>query len=77
MTRKEFIEELKKRLEIQGKEITEETDLQSLEEFDSLGIMSVISLIDEVFGKTFTADQFAGIVKVKDLIHLIGESEFE
>lgn len=79
MKKSEFIKKLKEVLEIEDKEITEETNLQNLEEFDSLGVMSVIALVDESFGKklSFSSGKFRSITTVNSLIKIIGEENFE
>ena len=78
MTRSEFIEKLRDTLEIDtSDEITEETDLRSLEEYDSLGVLTVIAMIDEDFGKQFSSLDLEKITTVISLMKLIGEESFE
>ncbi len=78
MTRSEFIEKLRDTLEIDtSEEIIEETDLRSLEEYDSLGVLTVIAMIDEDFGKQFSSLDLEKITTVSSLMKLIGEENFE
>ena len=53
MKKKEFIDELKDTLEIEDgdKQITIDTDLRYLEEYDSLSVLAIIAMIDKNFGK--------------------------
>ena len=78
MKKSEFMEKLKDALEIDAnKEITEETDLRYLEECDSLGVLTIIALVDENFGKQLSSPDFQKITTVSSLIKLIGEENFE
>ena len=78
MKKSEFMEKLKDALEIDAnKEITEETDLRYLEEYDSLGVLTIIAMVDENFGKQLSSPDFQKITTVSSLIKLIGEENFE
>ena len=75
----DFINELKDALEIEDEdqEITLETNLKELEEYDSLSVLSIIAMIDKNFGKQIPSLDFIKITTVKSLIDLIGEQYFE
>jgi len=75
----DFINELKEALEIEDEEqeITLETNLKELEEYDSLSVLSIIAMIDKNFGKQLSAQQFADINTVRNLIEKIGVEHFE
>jgi acyl carrier protein len=79
MKTKDFINELKNALEIEDedKEITLETDLRDLEEYDSLSVLAIIAMIDENFGKQIPSSDFAKVTTVKSLMDLIGKDYFE
>ena len=77
MTIHEFLDTLAEELELEDVELTEETDLSSLEEYDSFAVMSLIALIDEHFNKSLTNEQFQSITTVKSLIEMIGRENFE
>ena len=78
MKKDEFIENLKDALEIDpDKEITEDTDLRSLEEYDSLSVLAIIAMIDENFGKRLSSPDFQKVTKIGSLMKLIGEESFE
>ena len=75
----DFIRELKEALEIEDEdqEITLETNLKDLEEYDSLSVLSIIAMIDKNFGKQIPSVNFVKITTVKSLIDLIGEEYFD
>ena len=76
---KDFIKELKEALEIEDEdqEITLETDLKELEEYDSLSVLSIIAMIDKNFGKQIPSSNFAKVTTVKSLMDLIGKDYFQ
>ena len=79
MKKEEFINELKKALEIENeyKEITLETDLRYVEEYDSLSVLAIIAMIDKIFGKQIPSSDFKKVTTVNSLIDLIGEEYFK
>ena len=79
MKKKEFIDELKDALEIEDEdqEITLETDLRYVEEYDSLSVLAIIAMIDKNFGKQIPSSDFSKIKTVSNLMELIGKEHFE
>jgi len=79
MNTKDFINELKEDLEIEDEdqEITLETNLKDLEEYDSLSVLSIIAMIDKNFGKQIPSSDFSKITTVSSLMELIGKEYFE
>jgi len=79
MKKKEFIDELKDALEIEDEdqEITLETNLKDLEEYDSLSVLSIIAMIDKNFGKQISSSDFSKITTVSSLMELIGKEHFQ
>ena len=78
MKREEFIDRLKETLEIDSsKRITEDTDLRQLAEYDSLGVLTVIAMVDEIFGEELSADDLENVATVRDLIKVVGEDRFD
>ena len=75
----DFIKELKEALEIEdeNQEITLETNLKDLEEYDSLSVLSIIAMIDKNFGKQIPSVDFIKITTIKSLMDLIGKDNFE
>ncbi len=79
MKTEDFINELKEALEIEDEdqEITLETNLKELEEYDSLSVLSIIAMIDKNFSKQVLALDLAKVITVGNLIELIGKEHFE
>ena len=79
MKKEEFIEELEDALEIEDedKEITQETDLRYVEEYDSLSVLAIIAMIDKNFGKQIPSSDFLKVTTVSSLMDLIGKEYFE
>lgn len=79
MKKKEFIDELEDALEIEDEdqEITVETDLRYVEEYDSLSVLAIIAMIDKNFGKQIPSSDFSKITTVSSLMELIGKEHFE
>ena len=79
MNTEDFIRELKEALEIddEDQEITLETNLKELEEYDSLSVLSIIAMIDKNFGKQIPSTDFAKVTTISSLMDLIGIECFE
>ena len=57
-------------------EIEIDDDIEDIDEWDSLGVLSIISMLDEM-GITLALDQFENIETIKDYIDLVGISDNE
>ena len=79
MKKEEFIKELKEALEIEDEdeEITQETDLRYVEEYDSLSVLAIIAMIDKNFGKQIPSLDLLKVTTVSSLMDLIGKEYFE
>jgi len=79
MKTEDFINELKDALEIEDEdqEITLETDLRYVEEYDSLSVLAIIAMIDKNFGKQISSADFAKVTTVSSLMDLIGKGYFQ
>ena len=79
MKTEDFIRELKEALEIEDEdqEITLETNLKDLEEYDSLSVLSIIAMIDRNFSKQIPSLDFIKITTINSLVELIGREYFE
>ena len=71
MTKSEFINLFTTELEIENKNITEDTDLDSLEEWNSMGIMVIVSTISDNFNIDLKVDEVRKFKKIKNLIEKI------
>ena len=75
----DFINELKEALEIENEdqEITLETNLKELEEYDSLSVLVIVTMIDKKYGKQISSSAFNKDITIKSLMKLIGKEYFE
>jgi acyl carrier protein len=77
MKKPEFLELLKDALELENVNLTEETVFAELDDYDSMGVMSIIALADEHFDVKFSSEQLKTMTSVKKLMELIGYEKFE
>jgi acyl carrier protein len=56
-------------------DLTSETILRDLEEFDSFFVLTTIAFIDERFSIKLTAEDFDKIITINDLINFIGDEK--
>ncbi len=68
---KEKINKIEEMLEIDENTLTPETELNSLDEWDSIAILSAIVMFDEEFGKTVKGTDLKACKTVADLINLM------
>ena len=68
MTQEEKIALLEDMLELDPNTLTTETELVSIEEYDSMSKLSLIVLMDEEFGKKLTGEQILKFAKVQDIL---------
>lgn len=76
MKTSEFIVKLKTNLDFEKIDMTVDTNLKSLDGFDSMSIMTIIAIVDEYFSKKLTARQLASMTTVASLMELIGLDNF-
>ena len=67
----EFQEKLADLLGVEPDEIGPDTLLISLEEWDSLGTLTVVSMIDGDYGVTILSEEIAGVETVGQLWELV------
>lgn len=72
MTNVEKIKLLEEAWELDEGTLTEETILADLEEFDSMGKLSLIVLCDDEFGKKLPGDTIKTFQTVKDILDFMG-----
>ena len=76
MTTIEFIEKLKEALEFEDVDLTHNTNLKTIEGYDSMSVMTIIAFVDENFSRKLTAKQLASITTIDSLKELIGHDCF-
>jgi len=68
----EFIEKFKEALDIKDEfDINEE--LEEFKEWDSMGYISIMSMLDEEYGKEVNADQLKACKTLADLYELVSK----
>ena len=72
MTREEFVSELAFVFNVAEDSLTPETELGSLKAWDSMGILSVITLMRQV-GSAAKVDHLRDAKTIGDLVNLAGE----
>ena len=78
MKKQEFIGQLAGIMELDASVTLDEgTDLQGLEQYDSIALLSVIAFADEHFGVTLTAADLESVTTVGSLMEKIGADHFE
>lgn len=68
MTQKEKIALLEDMLELDGGTLKPETELDSIDEYDSMAKLSLIVLMDDEFGKKLTGEQIREFNTVQDIL---------
>ena len=71
MSLEEFLEGIAEALDTEN-ELTPETELEQIDEYDSIGVLSLMSYLDELGIKATPAD-FEKFRTVADLVALAGE----
>lgn len=72
MTQEEKIAMLEDMLELDGGTLKPETELSSIDEYDSMAKLSLIVLMDDECGKKLTGEQIRTFVTVKDILDFMG-----
>lgn len=72
MTNEEKIKLIEDALELKENSINEDTLLSEIEEFDSMGKLTIIVLCDDEFGKKLTGEKIKEFKTVGDLLDFMG-----
>jgi acyl carrier protein len=72
----EFLKILSEALELDDLELTEETQLRDLEEFDSLAIIALVALLDKHFDRRLGENELAEITTPGSLMDMLGRDKF-
>ena len=73
MTDEKKIELLADILDVDAEELTPETRLVDMSEWDSIAALSFIAMMDEEFGKEFKGADVKKIVTVQDALNVMEE----
>ena len=68
MTQEEKLALLEDMLELDGGTLKPETELNSIDEYDSMAKLSLIVLMDDEFGKKLNGEQIRAFKTVQDIL---------
>lgn len=72
MTNEEKITMLEDVLELDAGTLKPETDLSTIDEYDSMAKLSLIVMMDDEFGKKLTGEQIFQFKTVQDILDFMG-----
>jgi len=72
MTNNEKISMLEDMLELDKGTLSADTDLSSIEEYDSMAKLSLIVMMDDEFNKKLTGEQILEFKTVEDILNFMG-----
>jgi acyl carrier protein len=72
MTKHKLLEKIKETLQ-REENLSLDMKLKDIEEWDSLGIISMIALYDQLFSIVLTQEQLNSCKTVEDVINLVGD----
>jgi acyl carrier protein len=72
MTLEEKITMLEDMLELDGGTLKPETELNSIDEYDSMAKLSLIVMMDDEFGKKLSGEQIRQFKTVQDILDFMG-----
>lgn len=73
MTQEEKIALLEDMLELESGALAPETELSSIDEYDSMAKLSLIVLMDDEFSKKLTGEKIREFKTVQDILNFMGE----
>lgn len=73
MTKEEKIALLEDMLELESGALAPETELSSIDEYDSMAKLSLIVLMDDEFSKKLSGEQIREFKTVQDILNFMGE----
>lgn len=72
MTQEEKIALLEETLELDGGTLTPEMELKDIAEYDSMGKLSIIVMMDDEIGKKLTGEDIQEFTTVQDILDFMG-----
>ena len=75
MKKQDFINELAEELEVES-QVTAETALKDLDEWDSMGAMILIGYVSDNFDVTLNAEDIEALTTFQSLVDKIGVEKF-
>ncbi len=77
MKKQEFFSLLANEFNLDGNTINETTVLTDIPDWDSMSILIVMSIIDEHFGISISADDFIKINSIGDILSIVGSKHID
>jgi len=77
MTKSDFLKLFAEKLQLADENLTSETKLASLNEWDSWARLDIMSMVDETFQVILTAEDLSKLETPEDLIKIIGDHKFD
>ena len=74
MDNQKKIEILAEILDVEPEDINEKTDLTSMDEWDSLAILSFIVMMGEEFNKVVTGEEIRKMTTIADLLEVMNKN---
>ena len=71
-----FLNLFQKSLEIKGKNISLDTNIQDLDEWDSMTLLMLIALVSKEFGVILDAESILELTTIQSLVEKIGIDKF-
>ena len=71
MSLEQFVSDFEAAIDLPGVSISAGTDFKAMNDWDSLCVLNVIAMIDEVHGITVTGRQIESVTTVADLHDLV------
>jgi len=75
MTKEEFVEECCFALQVDSGTLNEESSPENVDNWDSMGWLSLIAMIDEKFGLDLDIDMLKDVEKLGDLVNILEKNE--
>lgn len=69
MTEKKKIELLEDTLEVDEGSLTADTNLEDIDEFNSMAVLSLIVMFEDEFGKKITGKEIKRYTKIADILN--------
>ena len=77
MKKGEFIKKLLDALESEDTNVDETTPLKQIKGYDSLGVLSIIAMVDKHFGVKIAGKEVVSLNTIQDLIDKIGRNKID
>ena len=73
MKKKDFLNLLEEILEVDENTLTGEEELESLDNWNSLSMISLIAMVDENFDVTLEPTKIAESTTIQDIVDMVGD----